>query len=164
MHAAHPGLAVSAPPRPPKVAACGFFLAIRPDGFVLHMSASREHMRRMRAHVFAAVADAGAGERVADAARLVASELVGNAVRLCGPWTPVVVQIVRRPDLVEVQVHDPEPAAMPDRRAEPPDNDGLESGRGLWILDALAPGWTVESTAVGKQVTATLPCGELASG
>jgi len=151
------------PACPPQVAVCGFYLAIRPGGFVLYMSASREHMRQMRAHVFAAVAGAGADEQVADAARLVASELVGNAVRLCGPWTPVVVQIVSKPDQVQVQVHDPEPSALPDRTAEPPDNEGLESGRGLWILDCLAPGWTVEPTAVGKQITATLPCGEFAA-
>jgi anti-sigma regulatory factor (Ser/Thr protein kinase) len=155
MHEAHPGPTSVLPE-----AACGFYLAIRPGGFALHMSASREHMRQMRAYVFEAVASAGAGEQVADAARLVASELVGNAVRLCGPWTPVVVQIISKPDQVQVQVHDPEPAVMPGRRAEPPDNADLTSGRGLWILDALAPGWTVEPTPVGKQVTATLPCGE----
>lgn len=163
MHAAHPGPAASAPPHPPKVAECGFYLAIRPGGFVLHMSASPEHIRRMRDRVFEAVAGFGVGEPVAEAARLLASELVGNAVRLCGPWTPVVVQIVSKPDHVQVQVHDPEPAALPGRRADPPDNEDLESGRGLWILDALAPGWTVEPTAVGKQITATLPCGEFAA-
>ena len=163
MHDAHPTPAALAPPCPPRVAACGFYLALRPGGFVLHMSASREHMRRMRAHVFAAVAAAGADELVAEAARLVASELVGNAVRLCGPWTPVVVQILSKPDQVQVQVHDPEPGALPGRRSESPDNDDLESGRGLWILDSLAPGWTVEPTAVGKQITATLPCGQFAA-
>ncbi|MEU6346258.1 ATP-binding protein [Streptomyces sp. NPDC046977] len=160
MHAAHPGPADLAAPQ---VAACGFYLAVRPGGFVLHMNASAEHMRQMRAHVFAAVTGTGADELVAEAARLVASELVSNAVRLCGPWTPVIVQIISKPDQVQVQVHDPEPTVLPDRSPEPPDNEELESGRGLWILDSLAPGWTVESTAVGKQITATLPCGEFAA-
>ena len=159
MHDAHPGPAPLPPACPPQVAACGFYLALRPGGFVLHMSASREHMRRMRAFVFEAVASAGAEEHVAEEARLVASELVGNAMRLCGPWTPVIVQVVSKPDQFLVRVHDPEPSVVPDRRETPPDNDRLESGRGLWILDALAPGWTVEATPVGKQVTAMLPCG-----
>ena len=159
----HATVSAPVPGCPPQIAACGFYLAIRPGGFVLYMSASRDHMRQMRAHVFQAVAGTGVDEVVADAARLVASELVGNAVRLCGPWTPVVVSITSKPDYIQVQVHDPEPAVMPDRRAEPPDNAASESGRGLWILDCLAPGWKVESTVIGKQITATLPCGDFAA-
>jgi anti-sigma regulatory factor (Ser/Thr protein kinase) len=146
------------PPRfPPELAECGFYLAIRPDGFVLHMSASAEHLREMRLQVFKEVCGAGADEEVADAARLVASELVGNAVRLCGPWTPVVVQVAGLPGKVLVEVHDPEPAAVPERREASPDNDIFDSGRGLWILDSLAPGWTVELTPVGKRIRCHLP-------
>ncbi|MGI5254092.1 ATP-binding protein [Actinacidiphila glaucinigra] len=129
---------------------------------MLHLSASAHHLRLMRAAVFDAVVSAGAEEQVAEAARLVASELAGNAVRLCGPWAPLIVQIISKPDQVQVQVHDPEPSAMPGRREMKPDNGRFESGRGLWILDALAPGWTVEPTAVGKKVTATLPRSDFA--
>ncbi len=143
-----------------QVASCGFYLAIRPGGFALYMSASQEHMRRMRACVYSAVVSSGASEQVAEAARLVASELVGNAVRLCGPWAPVVVQVISTSEQARVQVHDPDSSARPRRNTDPPDNGCLESGRGLWILDSLAPGWTVENTAIGKQVTATLPCRE----
>ncbi|MFD4144092.1 ATP-binding protein [Streptomyces sp. NPDC058572] len=146
------------PPRfPPEMAECGFYLAIRPDGFVLHMSASAGHLREMRNRVFKEVCGSGAGEEVAETARLVASELVGNAVRLCGPFAPVVVQVASLAREVLVQVHDPEPAAVPERRAAAPDNDRHESGRGLWILDALAPGWSVEPTPFGKQVRCRLP-------
>lgn len=146
------------PPRfAPELAECGFYLAIRPDGFVLHMSASAEHLSEMRVQVFKEVRGAGADEEVADAARLVASELVGNAVRLCGPWAPVVIQLGGLPDQVLVEVHDPEPAAVPHRRAAAPDNDRSESGRGLWILDVLAPGWTVEPSPVGKKIRCHLP-------
>ncbi|MGW3661008.1 ATP-binding protein [Streptomyces sp. NPDC005151] len=152
-----PGPSDPPPPFPPELAECGFYLAIRSDGFVLHMSASAEHLREMRAQVFKEVCGAGMDEEVADAARLVASELVGNAVRLCGPFTPVVVQVAAQPDQVLVQVHDPEPAAMPDRRDLPPGNDQSESGRGLWILDVLAPGWSVEPTPLGKQIRCRLP-------
>ncbi|MFE7115282.1 ATP-binding protein [Streptomyces sp. NPDC057654] len=152
-----PGPSDPLPKFPPELAICGFYLAIRPDGFVLHMSASAEHLREMRVQVFKEVCGAGVDEEVADAARLVASELVGNAVRLCGPWTPVVVQLAGPPEQVLVEVHDPERAAAPNRRKAAPDNDQFDSGRGLWILDALAPGWTVEPTPFGKQVRCCLP-------
>jgi anti-sigma regulatory factor (Ser/Thr protein kinase) len=110
------------------------------------MSASPVHVSLMRERVFKEVYGAGVGEEAADAARLVASELVANAVREGGPFVPVVVQVSGLPDEVVVRVHDPEPSTVPQRRQE------FESGRGLWILDALAPGWTVEATPVGKQV------------
>ncbi|MFF7636390.1 ATP-binding protein [Kitasatospora sp. NPDC008050] len=145
------------PPHEPEIAACGFFLVPRPDGFVLHMSASAEHVRAMRSHVFVALASAGAAEELAEAARLVASELVGNVVRLCGPWAPVIVQVACSDDRILVQVHDPEPSAQPRRHPEPPDNAHAKKGRGLWILDVLAPGWTVDPTPVGKQITCVLP-------
>ncbi|GGQ53274.1 ATP-binding protein [Kitasatospora griseola] len=135
----------------------GFYLSPRPDGFVLHMNASAAHLVDMRAHVLKTVTSAGGTEELADAARLVASELVGNAVRLCGPHAPVVVLLAHTEQDVVVQVHDPEPAALPCRSTEPPDNPRANTGRGLWILDALAPGWTVTPTPLGKQITCTLP-------
>ena len=158
-----PGPSPSPPEPAPEVAACGFYLVPRPGGFVLHMSTSPEHLQTMRAQVFKTVTGAGVDEEIADAARLVASELVGNAVRLCGPWTPVVVQVVTGAGRVLVRVHDPEPAAVPSRRDERPDNAVSESGRGLWIVDMLAPGWTVEPTPVGKQITCALPLPERAA-
>jgi anti-sigma regulatory factor (Ser/Thr protein kinase) len=138
-------------------ASCGFYLVHHGARFALHMSASPEHLQEMRQAVFKAVTGAGIGEAIAESARLVASELVGNAVRLCGPWAPVVVQVHPQEDHVLVQVHDPESAALPKRRGQAPDSADTEAGRGLWILDALAPGWTVEPTAVGKQITCVLP-------
>ncbi|MFF7234266.1 ATP-binding protein [Streptomyces sioyaensis] len=125
------------------------------------MSASPQHLKEMRAEVFKTVTGAGGGEDIAERAQLVASELVGNAVRLCGPWTPVIVHVAHHGQHVLVQVHDPEPAAIPDRRPQAPDNADAEGGRGLWILDALAPGWSVQPTPVGKQITCTLPCPDL---
>lgn len=141
----------------PEVASLGFYLQPRPDGFVLHMSASREHVQAMRIHVYKSVTGAGVDEDTADTARLLASELVGNAVRLCGPWAPVVVRIVNAAEHVRVQVHDPEPEAIPRRSWRTPDNGRAETGRGLWILDAVAPGWSVEPSPIGKQVSCTLP-------
>ena len=150
------------PPSCPPQVSCGFYLVHRDAGFALHMSASPEHLRAMRQEVLKAVAGAGIGEAIAEAARLVASELVGNAVRLCGLRAPVVVQVYPQGDRVLVQVHDPEPAALPERRDQSPDSADAETGRGLWILDALAPDWMVEPTPVGKQITCTLPVGGLA--
>ncbi|MDJ0347180.1 ATP-binding protein [Streptomyces sp. H10-C2] len=141
----------------PVVTTCGFYLALRPGGFTLHMSASAANVSRMRRWVFAEVCGAGAGEEAADAARLVASELVANAVRECGAFAPVVVRVDGLPDEVRVDVHDPEQYAVPKRRQAPPDNGEWESGRGLWMLDVLAPGWTVERTDLGKQVRCRVP-------
>ncbi|MCC9307342.1 ATP-binding protein [Kitasatospora sp. RB6PN24] len=139
------------------LATLGFYLQPQPDGFVLHMSASREHVQAMRSHVFKAVTGAGVDEDTADSARLVASELVGNAVRLCGPWAPVVVRVVNDAEEVKVQVHDPEPSVVPRRSRQLPDNVTAETGRGLWILDAIAPGWSVEPSPIGKQISCILP-------
>lgn len=158
MHAHQAHAEPLAPPHGPatEVAACGFYLLQHAGGLVLHMSSSPDHLKEMRAYVFKAVTGAGIDEGVAEAARLVASELVGNAVRLCGPWTPVIVQVFTGRGEVLVRVHDPEPDAVPSRQETPPDSAESESGRGLWILDVLAPGWTVEPTPVGKQISCTL--------
>lgn len=154
MHEA--GVLVGPSSHPPQ-ATCGFYLVHRDAGFALHMSASQEHLREMRQAVFKAVAGAGIGEEVAESARLVASELVGNAVRACGPWAPVVVQVWPGERDVLVRVHDPEPDTRPVRGGLSPGNAEEVTGRGLWILDAIAPGWTVETTPLGKQITCTLP-------
>ncbi|MFJ4412999.1 ATP-binding protein [Streptomyces sp. NPDC088925] len=142
-----------APPLPRPVAAPGYYQAPRPGGIELHMSTSSEHMSRMRAAVSDAVRAGGKSEEAVEAARLVASELVGNAVAACGACTPVIVQVFVDAEHVVIQVHDPEGGAMPVRR-EPERFD--ESGRGLLILDHLAPGWAARRTPFGKQVTATL--------
>ncbi|MFJ1823401.1 ATP-binding protein [Streptomyces sp. NPDC088178] len=156
----HESEVLTGPPSHPPQASCGFYLAPRGAGFALHMSASEDHLREMRQVVFKAVAGAGIGEEVAgESARLVASELVGNAVRACGPWAPVVVQVHPGERDVLVQVHDPEPDSRPVRGEQAPDNAEEVTGRGLWILDAIAPGWTVESTPLGKQITCILPAG-----
>ncbi|MEU0947519.1 hypothetical protein ABZ379_33190 [Streptomyces canus] len=49
------------------------------------MNASEEHLRAMRQAVYKSVARAGIGEEAAESARPMPSELVGNAVRACGP-------------------------------------------------------------------------------
>ena len=86
---------------------------------------------------------------------LVASELVGNAVRhthgangngLAVDWTLDEAGVT-------VQVADPSPAAPAPR--DPADTEA--SGRGLHIVQALADDWGVRPTDGGKRVWAHIP-------
>ncbi len=138
-------------------AALGFYLAARPGGFVVHMNVCEENLRAVREVTLARLVAAGVDGEVAESARLVASELIGNAVRACGDWAPVVVEVEQDSKGVWVKVHDPNPARLPVRSSTAPDDDQAESGRGLWLLDALAPGWDVALTPIGKQVRCHLP-------
>lgn len=81
------------------------------------------------------------------------SELVGNAVRACGPRAPLVVDVYTGRDGITVAVHDPAADLLPHRTAA---GELAESGRGLVLLDLLAPGWTVERSPVGKQIRCRL--------
>ncbi len=91
-----------------------------------------------------------------DDAVLVASELVGNAVRHTAAG-PGCLTIEIDGDQVVVAVHDPEPddgrVQLPETAADPL----AESGRGLWLVQTLARRWYVETTAIGKAVVAVLP-------
>jgi serine/threonine-protein kinase RsbW len=96
----------------------------------------------------------GLDDDTIDAATLVASELVGNAVRHAGVpengaldigWTVAFDEVV-------IYVDDPSPA-LPVRRQATPD---APNGRGLTIVDALTAEWGVEPTPAGKRVWAKL--------
>ncbi|MFC7382449.1 ATP-binding protein [Sphaerisporangium rhizosphaerae] len=138
----------------------GFYLARGPRGFVVHMNVCEENLRAVRKVTLEVLAAAGVDLETAESARLVASELIGNAVRACGHWTPVVVEVEQDATGIWVKVHDPNPARLPVRSATAPDHPNAESGRGLWLLDALAPGWDVALTPIGKQVRCLLPSPE----
>ncbi|RCG31879.1 ATP-binding protein [Sphaerisporangium album] len=124
------------------------------------MNVCEENLRAVREVTLSTLTAAGIDSETAEAARLVASELVGNAVRACGHWAPVVVEIESGRRGVWVRVHDPDPDRVPVRATIAPDDDQAESGRGLWLLDALAPGWDVALTPIGKQVRCLLPAPE----
>lgn len=87
---------------------------------------------------------------------LVASELVGNALRhtVAGPDC-LAVEV--RSNTVVVWVHDP---VGDDGQVRLPDQAACdvlaESGRGLWMVQMLAQRWYVERTAIGKAVVAEL--------
>ncbi|MFJ5226177.1 ATP-binding protein [Streptomyces sp. NPDC088400] len=86
------------------------------------------------------------------------SELIGNAVRACGDHVPVVVEVYAVSFGVAVTVHDPDPDTVPRRRGVALDNAVAESGRGLVLLDLLAPGWHVIRSSIGKQVRCRVAC------
>lgn len=127
----------------------GLYLRHRPGGFTAHITASEHTLAAVR-HLTADVLQAyGADRESAGTAQLVLSELVGNAVRACGPHVPLIVDVCRNRDGITVAVHDPAPDLLPHRTAA---GDLAESGRGLVLLDLLAPGWTVDRSPVGKQI------------
>ncbi|QMU68735.1 ATP-binding protein [Streptacidiphilus sp. P02-A3a] len=84
---------------------------------------------------------------------LVASELIGNAVRACGDFVPLVVDIGTCPDGVTVKVHDPDGDRLPCRPQTALDDGQAESGRGLELVDLLTAGLLVTRTPVGKQLS-----------
>lgn len=127
----------------------GLYLRHRPGGFTAHITASEHTLIAVR-HLTADVLQFhGADRESAGAAQLVLSELVGNAVRACGDHVPLVVDVYRNRDGITVAVHDPAADLLPHRTAC---GDLAESGRGLVLLDLLAPGWTVTSSPFGKQI------------
>ncbi|QMU77687.1 ATP-binding protein [Streptacidiphilus sp. PB12-B1b] len=142
----------------PKVAeaAPGFYLLVRPTGFAVHMSASADHLRFVRQLADATLTAAGVDTELAQDVQLVASELIGNSVRACGDLVPLVVEVDADPRGVSVKVHDPDRRALP-RRSDMPSDCGAESGRGLPLVDLLAPGWRVSRTPIGKQICCHLP-------
>lgn len=131
----------------------GLYLRHRPGGFTAHITASEHALAAVR-HLTADVLQFhGADLGSAGTAQLVLSELVGNAVRACGTHAPLVVDVYRNRDGITVAVHDPAPDLLPHRTAA---GDLAESGRGLVLLDLLAPGWTVDRSPVGKQIRCRL--------
>ncbi|SHN34671.1 ATP-binding protein [Actinacidiphila paucisporea] len=131
----------------------GLYLRRRPGGFTAHLTASEHSLATVR-HLTADVLQFhGADRESTGAAQLVLSELVGNAVRACGTDVPLVVDVYRNRDGITVAVHDPAPDQLPHRTAA---GDLAESGRGLVLLDLLAPGWTVDRSPIGKQIRCRL--------
>lgn len=85
-----------------------------------------------------------------DSAELVATELVANAIRHAHTSVRLTVRCTALG--LQVEVVDDSPR-MPQRR-----DPGLfdESGRGLWLVDAIAARWGVERERPGKRVWAEI--------
>ncbi|MET8183929.1 ATP-binding protein [Streptomyces sp. NPDC005336] len=124
------------------------------------MNASAAHLRRVRELADKTLCEAGVDSGTSEMVQLVASELIGNSVRACGDHVPLVIEVDAAKDGVSVKVHDPEPELLPSRRQVALDDEEAESGRGLGLVDVLAPGWRVFRTPVGKQIVCSLPYSE----
>jgi serine/threonine-protein kinase RsbW len=100
----------------------------------------------------AAVAAWQLGE-LADAAVLLVSELVTNAIQHAAPGTSAtVLRLEYGGSWLRIEVHDASPHVP-----EPRTPDWLdESGFGLMLVDALATKWGVQQTTQGKAVWAEL--------
>ena len=108
-------------------------------------------VRIARRAVAQSCADAAAGPRCTDAAVLLTSELVTNAL-LHGQGR-VRLGVSADDVLVRVRVGNDDPR----HPRAPAQRDTAESGRGLLILDELAAAWGVEDSAPGKVVWFELP-------
>ncbi|WP_189268685.1 ATP-binding protein [Streptomyces fuscichromogenes] len=114
-------------------------------GFRADLTASREAVSGVRALTREVPSMHGTNRGLAEAAELVVSELMGNAVRASNSTEAValVVEVyVAQPGIVVI-VHDTVPQ-QPNRGETALDSSEAESGRGLGILDVLTDGWTVE--------------------
>jgi len=135
----------------------GFYLRHRDGGLVAHITATQDTLSDLRRLARMALLFYGATSDHADTAQLVLSELVGNAVRACGEHdVPLVIEAYTTVDGVTVTVHDPVPELLPHRGTAAMDSDQAVGGRGLPLLDLLAPGWSIESSPIGKQIRCNL--------
>ncbi|MHB9861636.1 ATP-binding protein [Streptomyces sp. YIM S03343] len=148
------------PTATPHLTAPGYYLRPRPQGFAAHISASPPNLRAVRELTRAELLTQGLAPGVVDSAQLVLSELVGNSVRACGDHVPLVVEVYVTSYGIAVNVHDPDPGVLPRRRAIALDSAEAEGGRGLGLVDLLAPGWQVRRSAIGKQVRCRVPAEE----
>lgn len=102
-----------------------------------------ESAAQVRAALASWLGHRGSSDRVVDDARLVATELVGNAVRHASPLGngTVLVRWAEEDSALALSVCDGGGAGEPTQvDADPDDVDG----RGLTIVDALSSAWWVE--------------------
>ncbi|MDX3697332.1 ATP-binding protein [Streptomyces europaeiscabiei] len=130
----------------------GLFVRHRERGFVALITASQATFSMTRDLTASVPVVYGAGQETADTAQWVVSELLGNAQRACGDHVPLVVEVCTTAHGIQVNVHDPIPDRLPRRGAAAMDSDDAESGRGMPLLDVLAPGWNIASSPLGKQI------------
>jgi anti-sigma regulatory factor (Ser/Thr protein kinase) len=92
-----------------------------------------------------------------EAVQLVVSELVTNALRHAPESPTITLQLLTREGAVQVRVSDRGHAA-PERRSPPDPGTGIESGRGVWIVDAFTDHWGTEPDGHGgKTVWCEVP-------
>lgn len=110
-----------------------------------------------RRHVRETLEGYASPERVDDAV-LIASELVGNAVRhTVGGPDCMCVEVYQ--NVAVLRVHDAgrDVSRVQARSAEEALDELTDSGLGLLLIEELAAGWSVRPTAIGKEVVVLLP-------
>ncbi|MGH8870095.1 MAG: SpoIIE family protein phosphatase, partial [Actinomycetes bacterium] len=117
----------------------------RHDVFVLELPPEAASASRARAEALRFCAAHGL-DSLADTVELLTSELVTNVVRHAG--TPVGLRLCRTTSRLRVEVTDGS-RLRPVRRLSSPE---VDSGRGLHLLERLAPEWGVRRTPEGKTV------------
>ncbi|MFE2212180.1 ATP-binding protein [Streptomyces canus] len=144
-----PGVSIPVDGEPPEIA--------HPHGFAAHVCASPQNLCAVRQLTRAELLAQGIEDDAVDSAQLVLSELVGNSVRAYGVYVPHVVEVYGTAYGVAVKVHDPDPGALPRRQATPLDSAEAEGGRGLGLVDLLAPGWQCGGPPLGSRCVAGCP-------
>ena len=119
---------------------------------VRHAPASAGDIRRQ---LGADLAEAGLSATVIGDATLVASELVGNAVRYAAPLPGGVLEVSWTVDaeFIRLRVSDGGGPSVPARHEASPED---VRGRGLAIVAALARDWGVELSRNGSGPTSTV--------
>ncbi|MFE4304717.1 ATP-binding protein [Streptomyces sp. NPDC056891] len=98
------------------------------------------------------------GEARADDAKLVASELIANAIKHAGGVVLIRIEVYELGSALGVVDRDPDTEALP----ASPSNSSTKStavamsGRGLFLVHNLSSTWSVEQTENGKIVIAVL--------
>jgi anti-sigma regulatory factor (Ser/Thr protein kinase) len=92
-----------------------------------------------------------------EAAQLVVSELVTNALLHAPESRAITLQLLASDDSVQVRVSD-EGMQSPSRQSPPDPKSGIESGRGVWIVEAFTDDWGTEPDEHGgKTVWCEVP-------
>jgi anti-sigma regulatory factor (Ser/Thr protein kinase) len=87
-------------------------------------------------------------DSLVEMAQLLASEAVTNAV--VHAHTPSVLEIMLKADSLRITVADQGHDGIPSRRSPSP--YAADGGRGLFIIDTVAPRWGLEQSAAGTEV------------
>jgi len=115
----------------------------------LRLAATVESVRAAR-HAVDAIERLNDHDEAAFNTRLLVTELVGNSVRHAGldAGDIITLDLEVRPEIVRVEVRDPAPGfTRPSFSDTPPMGT---SGRGLYLVDALADRWGVSRTPDGQ--------------
>ncbi len=99
-------------------------------------------------------------EAVSESAQLCVTELVANVIKHVGSGTPATLAVRASDGRLRIEVHDPDPRALPVLIEASSDAEG---GRGMALVDAVTDRWGVDLTT-GRKATwceFALPTGQV---